>query len=105
MKYRKKPVEIEAIKLGWNTWNEICDFIDREYFGEGVYLNKNNKILPEGQVSGKIGLIIKTLEGDHLAVQGDYIIKGVKGEFYSCKPDIFEETYERVEECEKCVIS
>ena len=44
----------------------------------------------------KGGLIIKTLEGEHLASIGDYIIKGVKGEFYPCKPDIFEQTYEQL---------
>lgn len=43
------------------------------------------------------GLIIKTLEGEHVATIGDYIIRGVKGEFYPCKPDIFEATYEPVE--------
>lgn len=42
------------------------------------------------------GLVIKTLEGEHIASIGDYIIKGVHGEFYPCKPDIFEETYEEV---------
>lgn len=41
--------------------------------------------------------MIKTLEGDMLATAGDYIIKGVQGEFYPCKPDIFEATYEEVE--------
>lgn len=41
-------------------------------------------------------LVIPTLEGDHIADFDDYIIKGVKGEFYPCKPDIFEETYEKV---------
>jgi hypothetical protein len=44
------------------------------------------------------GLIIKTLEGEHIATIGDYIIKGVSGEFYPCKPDIFEQTYEMVGE-------
>ena len=43
------------------------------------------------------GLVIKTLEGEHLANIGDYIIRGVHGEFYPCKPDIFRETYEEVE--------
>lgn len=45
----------------------------------------------------RIGLVIPTLEGDMLAVENDYIIKGVNGEFYPCKPDIFEKTYELVE--------
>lgn len=42
------------------------------------------------------GLVIKTLEGEHIATIGDYIIKGVKGEYYPCKPDIFEMTYELI---------
>lgn len=45
----------------------------------------------------KGGLIIKTLEGEHIATIGDFIIKGVNGEFYPCKPDIFEKTYEKAE--------
>lgn len=49
-----------------------------------------------GKVKGT--LIIKTLEGEHVANIGDYIIKGVQGEFYPCKPDIFKETYEIVED-------
>lgn len=48
-----------------------------------------------------INLTIKTLEGDHLAKAGDYIIKGVKGELYPFKPDIFEQTYEEVIEDER----
>ena len=97
MKYRKKPVVIDAIKLGWDTWWEICDFVSPEYFGKGVYINENNEVLPVSEHSERIGLIIKTLEGNHLAIQGDFIIRGVKGEFYSCKPDIFELTYEEVD--------
>ena len=95
MKYRKKPVVVEAIKLGWDTWNEICDFVPEDAFGGGVYLDDVTlKELPEGKTSNAIGLKINTLEGVMLAQQGDYIIKGVKGEFYPCKPDIFEMTYE-----------
>ena len=44
-----------------------------------------------------VDLIIKTLEGELVAMQGDYIVKGIKGEFYPCKPDIFEQTYEKYE--------
>ena len=47
--------------------------------------------------AGGGGLVIKTLEGEHLANIDDYIIRGVHGEFYPCKPDIFRETYEEVE--------
>lgn len=97
MKYRKKPVVIEAIKLTWQTWNEVCEFVPKPHFVKGVYLDdKTFEVLPDGKTSNTMGLIIKTLEGEHLARQGDYIIKGVKGEFYPCKPDIFEMTYEKV---------
>lgn len=96
--YRKKPVVIEAIQLRWDTWNEVCEFVSKEVFDKGVYLNDETfEILPEGMASNTMGLIIKTLEGNHLARQGDYIIKGVNGEFYPCKPDIFEKTYEPVD--------
>lgn len=56
--------------------------------GENFYIDHN-------KVKG--GLIIRTMEGEHIASVGDYIIKGVAGEFYPCKPDIFEKTYEEVE--------
>lgn len=99
MKYRKKPVIIDAMQLTWANWNEICLFVTKPYFGEGVYLDdKTFERLPEGKTSNTIGLIIKTLEGEHLARQGDFIIKGVNGEFYPCKPDIFEKTYEIVKD-------
>lgn len=96
-RYRKKPVEVEAIQLTWSNWNEICDFVDKEYFGGGVYLDLLGNEMPEGQGSDIIGLKINTLEGIMLAVQDDYIIKGIQGEFYSCKPDIFHATYEKVD--------
>ena len=79
-KYRKKPVVIEAlqVKFGYTNISEISDFIGESfvdtYHGKMPY--------------------IKTLEGDMYISDGDYIIKGVQGEFYPCKPDIFEATYE-----------
>jgi hypothetical protein len=87
-KYRKKPVVIEAVQLRWNTWNEVCDFVDGKHFGGGVHLDSNADL---------IGLNINTLEGTMLAEQNDYIIRGVNGEFYPCKPDIFEKTYDPVD--------
>lgn len=89
-KYRKKPVVIEAVQFTDNNlWN------DREL----------NKMLIEAYEEGNIFLgndyaIIRTLEGNMKALPGDYIIKGVKGELYPCKPEIFEMTYEKVEGCE-----
>jgi hypothetical protein len=76
-KFRKKPVVIEAIQFtGDNAYAIANVFVDMSY----STLNGQFKIT--------------TLEGDHLASPGDWIIKGVKGEFYPCKPDIFEQTYE-----------
>ena len=76
--YRKKPVTVEAVQWTGENHAEMCEFIDPEVF----------EIIPH------VGLVIHTLEGDHHASPGDYIIKGVNGEFYPCKPDIFAKTYE-----------
>ena len=101
-KFVKKPVVVEAVQLSWQTWSEVYAFIDdKKYFGSGVFLDDNTLVeLPEGKTSNTMGLIINTLEGSHLARQGDYIIKGVQGEFYPCKQDIFEQTYKEVTESE-----
>jgi len=89
-KFRKKPVIVEAIQLRWDTWNEMCDHAD-----VGKLVDRK----PEGitLAGGKIGLNIPTLEGLMQANEGDWIIKGVEGELYPCKPDIFEKTYELME--------
>ena len=86
MKYKKKPVVIEAIQFdGWN-WAECYQFMSKERLFFPQWIKKEEKIE------------IKTLEGTMTANIGDYIIKGVNGEFYPCKPDIFEKTYEEVRE-------
>lgn len=87
MKYRKKPVVIEAIKLTLDNINEIGKWIGKDCREAGF---------SEDFKSCFVG--IETLEGTMYAQMGDYIIKGVKGEFYPCKPDIFEATYEEVED-------
>ena len=93
MKYRKKPVVIEAIQ--WNGINltEIEDFV-----GEDMEYDINVTAWKAGARAPHVDMTIHTLEGDHICTIGDYIIKGVNGEFYPCKPDIFEKTYEVVEE-------
>ena len=80
-KYRKKPVVIEAVQSTKSNHREILDFTE-------------GKAIP---ISGQPQILIPTLEGDMWADVGDWIIKGVQGEFYPIKPDIFEETYELVE--------
>jgi len=101
-KYEKLPVQIEAVKLGWDTWNDVCEFVSDDYFVRGVYVRPDDVTKhsdePFGTGCGMIGLLIKTLEGEMLAIEGDYIIKGIQGEFYPCKPDIFEKSYREVEE-------
>jgi hypothetical protein len=85
MKYRKKPVVIEAVQWTGGNYGEIEEFISCE-FGY------------QQRIDGKgVDVVISTLEGNMNASPMDYIIKGVKGEFYPCKPDIFEATYELAE--------
>lgn len=97
MKYRKKPVVIEAIQWTGKNNREMFDFLTNyELTNEFMSNTGENFDIDHDKING--GLIIKTLEGEHLASIGDYIIKGVKGEFYPCKPDIFEQTYEEVKE-------
>lgn len=88
MKYRKKPVVIEAIQFRKQMSDE--DFKSLIHFVGG-----NNITGASGSPINT--LVIKTLEGDMTASDGDYIIKGVNGEFYPCKPDIFEKTYEEAD--------
>lgn len=97
MKFRKKPVVIEAVQLTWDTWPEIYKFVPEPWFVRGVFLGEQDQPAAEGVVTERLGLLMQTLESEQfLAVEGDWIIKGVKGEFYPCKPDIFAATYEEV---------
>lgn len=84
MKFRKKPIVIEAMQVPRlddpaSQWNALHDWL-----GWGGQWQKNTKF----------GIDLATLEGTMTANQGDWIIRGVKGEIYPCKPDIFEATYE-----------
>ena len=85
-KYRKKPVVIEAVEY------DGTNLADCLVWAVGV-----EREAAEGCAAMRLPLYIPTLEGDMLASVGDYIIKGVQGEFYPCKPDIFAATYEAVE--------
>lgn len=85
MKYRKKPVVIEAFKYGIES---IPDwFMDKV---------STNEITLRGEYKDPSHCEIQTLEGTMIGKVGDFIIKGVAGEIYPCKPDIFEKTYEEV---------
>ena len=83
-KYRKKPVTIEAVQLNIHNVREVAAWCGADW---GYTFGSTE---PDA-------LDIHTLEGTMAAYIGDYIIKGVQGEFYPCKPDIFKETYEAVQ--------
>lgn len=94
MKFRKKPVVIEAVQWTGDNLREVIAFTGRHRSAESWTWEHFEDVVR------KDGLRIFTLEdgGDvakHFASVGDWIIKGVKGEFYACKPDIFWRTYER----------
>lgn len=93
MKYRKKPVVIEAVQLRWDNWDEMCEFAGVGKLSDG---KPEGYLIPDAPDLENMGLQIPTLEGLMLARQGDYVIRGIKGELYPCKPDIFEATYEAV---------
>jgi hypothetical protein len=80
MKFRKKPAIVEAVQWMGNNCEEMAKFMGRESITDGA------------------DLVIYTLEGNMRANVGDWIIRGVSGELYPCKSDIFQQTYELVEE-------
>lgn len=91
-KYRKKPVVVEAIQWTGSNLEEIRNFVGSDLIEDYMELFDIKRTLKEMLVD----IAIDTLEGTMRVDYGDYIIKGVKGEFYPCKPDIFLKTYEEV---------
>lgn len=91
MKFRKKPVVIEAIQFTRKSFNDIVKWIDAE-----------RTTMVEWDYDSKIDddtyIVIKTLEGNMKVNLTDWVIRGVKGEFYPCKDDIFKMTYEECSE-------
>jgi hypothetical protein len=83
MKFRKKPVVIDAVQ-----WDGVDTASIRQFVSD------DSKVITNELSPSDTTLLIRTLEGDMIASEGDWIIKGVKGEFYPCKPDIFAATYE-----------
>ena len=91
MKYRKKPVEVEAVRWTGKNRAEIRIFCPHSAFFSPARHDT------EGRTT-EWSLLIDNIEGIMYAEIGDYIIKGVNGEYYPCKPDVFAMTYERVAE-------
>lgn len=88
--YRKKPVVIQAFR-----WTGDVDQVEDPVWC--IDAIKAGSVRFENEGTEEVALLIDTLEGTHRANQGDWIIQGVKGELYPCKPDIFAATYERAE--------
>jgi hypothetical protein len=86
--YRKKPVEIEAVLWTGENWNEVVEFVRAtgkpEDFAKVVYDQSSHLLL------------VSTLEGRVRCSMGDWLLRGVKGEYYPCRADIFEATYDEV---------
>lgn len=96
MKFKKKPVEIEAVHFCEDPIEEVLKFLGFENLTSpvAVYENSNARVVVNDT---NVSIVIKTLEGDMIVSEGDYIIKDIKGEFYPCKPDIFEKTYDKID--------
>lgn len=85
VKYRKRQVEVEAIQLRKDNAEEIAQWCG------GLVVEE---IDPQDETHWWVGVNIPTLEGTLRASENDYVIKGTRGEFYPCKPEIFNEIYE-----------
>ena len=94
-RFRKKSIEVEAIQYTGCNEQEIADFMGVSV--PDLHTRVDAVLRADGDYRKNSHIYIDTLEGVMAANYGDYIIKGVKGEFYPCKPDIFDETYEAVE--------
>lgn len=103
-RFRKKPVEVDAVQLDWSTWGEMCEHADVGELSDGkphggwAVPGNEAATFSDSQDSDAhvLALAIPTLEGLMVGIEGDWIIRGVKGELYPCKPEIFEATYESV---------
>jgi hypothetical protein len=95
--YRKKPVVIEAMQFDGTEASAVGVISWMGSNAKARYFEEDTEIRVHGEVAliaAPARIRIRTLEGDMFATPGDFIIKGVQGEFYPCKPDIFAATYE-----------
>ncbi|SFY18512.1 hypothetical protein SAMN04244548_02994 [Paracoccus pantotrophus] len=92
-KFRKKPIVIDAMRWTGDNTRDIALWVQPDLaphaLPEGWWVRKT--------ATGRTSLVVPTLEGEHDTSIGDWIIRGVKGEYYPCKPDIFAATYEPAE--------
>lgn len=94
-RFKKKEAVVEALQLRWDTWTRMTGvFLADCPNAHGVYLDAGGNITED--TNGRLGLVIPTPSGPDIAAEDDWIIRNEKGEFYSCKPDVFAATYEQV---------
>lgn len=99
-KFTKRPVTVEAMRWNGENATEIANWAQGGWKGRTEFDNRaggmwlKQIVVDEEQMLCLWRLVIPTLEGDHEAMPGDWIIKGIAGEFYPCKPAIFEATYQ-----------
>jgi hypothetical protein len=94
-RFRKRPVEVEAVRWDGRNIDEVLAIVDFDRLPE----TEESAAYVDGPGIGHTAmgeLEIPTLEGTMTAMPGDWVIRGVKGDVYPCKPDIFEQTYEAV---------
>jgi len=104
-RFRKRPVEVEAVQLTWETWGDVCEFLGDAPIRGGL-VDPRTGAFTEGVTpptglsihDALIGCVVTTTHGEEAIVrQGDWIIPdSTPGTFYPCKPDVFEATYDRV---------
>ncbi len=94
MKFKKKPVIIDAVLWTGLNHRETHDFLEGP---TDNYMETRGKNFLIDHTRGVGGLVIRTLEGECFATEGDWIIKGTNGEYYPCKPDIFGKIYEPID--------
>ena len=91
MKYRKKPVVVDVVQWDGRNLSKIEEFLGKSFLGYRILSDSAWQV---GKGIPVTEIAIETIDSVAKAVNGDYIIKGIQGEFYPCKPDIFEATYE-----------
>jgi len=95
--YRKRPVMVEAIQWTGNNYNEVKEFCGKSPFGGSRWYSCGSRpVISVGDTNN----YIRTLNGDVQVSISDYIIKGIDGDFYVCRQDIFEKEYERIDDNE-----
>lgn len=96
-RFVKSPGVIEAIQLTWPNWSEVCDFVPKEAFIEGVYLDENFQPTTDPAGGGKIGLRVETLGGPAIVREGEYILRRNERTVSVMSKTLFESLYEPID--------